>query len=103
MTRTHIHFASGLPAGFKSVDEEDGEKEKQPVISGMRNSSSVLVYLDAEKALNAGLKLWRSANGVILCDGNEDRIIPVDLFKRVEERKKAGGVLLRDGKVVESK
>jgi 2'-phosphotransferase len=53
MTRRHVHFAPGLP--------NDG------VISGMRAKCDVLCFLDVPAALAAGLKLFRSANGVILC------------------------------------
>jgi 2'-phosphotransferase len=42
MNRNHIHFATGLP-------EEDG------VISGMRGSADILIYLDVEKALKGKL------------------------------------------------
>jgi len=101
MGRTHVHFARGLPEGFKSLedDEEGGrDKQKEPVISGMRNSSSILVYIDIQKALNAGLKFWRSQNGVILSDGNEEGIISTEFFQVVEDRKK-GKILMRDGKV----
>ena len=53
MSRTHVHFAPGLPAGFKSVPKDgvlatdepvEDTETSAPVISGMRNSSSVLVY-----------------------------------------------------------
>jgi hypothetical protein len=35
----------------------------------MRNSSTVLIFLDVARALAAGLELYRSANGVILSPG----------------------------------
>lgn len=110
MRRTHVHFASGLPAGFKSVVEspqpvaatEDGAENKgQPaVISGMRNSSSVLVFLDIKKAMGAGLKFWISENGVILSEGDEDGLISLAFFQRVEDRTGGLGVLVQDGVVV---
>ena len=105
MSRTQVHFASGLPEGFSSLDAEGEteQKEKRPVISGMRSSSDILVFLDAKKALKAGLKLWLSANGVILCSGNDKGIIPIEMLKRVEERRKDGSVLVRDGVVLKSK
>ena len=103
MTRTHVHFASGLPEGFKDLgdDTEDNkERHKEPVISGMRNTSSVLIYLDIKKALTAGLKFWRSKNGVILSNGDKAGIIPLGFFERVEDRKK-GSIIMRDGKNVQ--
>jgi len=56
MGRQHVHFAAGLP-------NEDG------VISGMRAASEVYVYLDAARALEAGMELYRSPNGVLLTPG----------------------------------
>ena len=102
MTRTHVHFASGLPEGFKNLEddtEDNKERHKEPVISGMRNTSSVLIYLDIQKALATGLKFWRSKNGVILSSGDEAGIIPLEFFERVEDRKK-GSIIMRDGKNV---
>jgi 2'-phosphotransferase len=103
MTRNHVHFAAGLPAGFKSLEEtEDAQVEssKDPVISGMRNSSGILVFIDLKKALESGLKFGRSANGVILSEGNEDGIIPTQYFLRVEERKRGLGIIMKDGEIV---
>jgi len=103
MTRNHVHFASGLPAGFEPLEganDTTSEAQKEPVISGMRNTSSVLVFVDLKKALEGGLKFWRSANGVILSEGDNNGVIPVAYFARVEERKRGVGVLMRDGEVV---
>jgi len=56
MNRNHIHFSVGKP----------GENE---VISGMRNTSEVLIYIDTEKAMNDNIKFYRSSNNVILTEG----------------------------------
>jgi 2'-phosphotransferase len=105
MTRNHIHFASGLPKGFKSLDDataseikgkEKEEKEAPPIISGMRNSSTILIYVDVEAAMNAGIKFYVSKNGVILSEGDEKGVLACEFFKRVEARK-IGTVLMRDG------
>ncbi|CAG5181204.1 uncharacterized protein ALTATR162_LOCUS9645 [Alternaria atra] len=105
MGRNHIHFASGLPAGFKvldsSTDPTTGEKESAPVISGMRKNSSILIYIDINAALAAGIKFFVSENGVILTEGNDEGFLSYEFFKRVESRKKDGGVLMRDGKLPE--
>lgn len=101
MGRNHIHFASGLPAGFKSLAIDTAsteEKEAAPVISGMRKNSSILVYIDIQAALAAGIKFYISENGVILTEGNEG-FLSYEFFKRVESRKKDGGVLMSDGKL----
>ncbi|KAK3114751.1 tRNA 2'-phosphotransferase [Teratosphaeriaceae sp. CCFEE 6253] len=103
MTRNHVHFASGLPSGFTSLaTDADGAPAtavEAPVISGMRKSSTVLMFLDVGKAMEAGLKLWRSDNGVILTDGDAEGLVPLELFRRVEDRT-GQGVLLEEGKVV---
>ncbi|XP_058008322.1 uncharacterized protein LOC110656226 isoform X2 [Hevea brasiliensis] len=70
MQRMHVHFASGLPT--------DGE-----VISGMRRDVNVLIHLDVKKALEEGMKLYISDNGVILTDGF-DGVVPVKYFKKIE-------------------
>ncbi|KAL1797856.1 hypothetical protein ACET3X_004462 [Alternaria dauci] len=105
MGRNHIHFASGLPAGFKALDSSTDptteEKETQPVISGMRKNSSILIYIDINAALAAGIKFFVSDNGVILTEGNEQGFLSYEFFKRVESRKKDGGVLMSDGKLPE--
>lgn len=100
MGRNHVHFASGLPAGFKSVDDKDGDDTAAlPVISGMRNFSTVLIFLDVAKAMDSGIKFWLSDNGVILSEGNDEGLVPLEYFKRVEDQTGAG-VLVEDGKVV---
>ncbi|KAK7103661.1 tRNA 2'-phosphotransferase 1-like [Littorina saxatilis] len=74
MKRTHVHFAAGEPG-------ETG------VISGMRGSCDLMIYLDLEKALADGLKFFRSANNVILTEGNQDGAVPPDFFMKVINRK----------------
>lgn len=69
MGRNHVHFASGLP-------REDG------VISGMRFSSEVLIYLDSKKALQDGMKLYMSDNSVILTEGFNG-VVPPKYFAQV--------------------
>ena len=52
MNRTHIHFASGLP-------NADG------VISGMRKTSTVHIYVDPVKCADDDIAFFTSDNGVI--------------------------------------
>uniref|UniRef100_H2YMN6 2'-phosphotransferase n=1 Tax=Ciona savignyi TaxID=51511 RepID=H2YMN6_CIOSA len=70
MQRSHIHFAEGLPG---------------KVISGMRQSSQVSIYLDLEKALNDGLKFFQSSNKVVLTEGDIYGRIHPKYFKKVED------------------
>ncbi|QIW95515.1 hypothetical protein AMS68_001033 [Peltaster fructicola] len=100
MGRNHVHFASGLPAGFKDRQKAAGDETVEaPVISGMRSSSTVLMYLDVARAIEAGLPLGTSANGVILSEGNAEGLVPLQLFKRVEDCTRHR-VLLEDGAIV---
>jgi len=108
MARNHVHFATGLPQGFTTMAESSASTEstrseqtsEPPVISGMRHASSILVFLDLEKAMKSGLKFWRSDNGVILTDGGEKGIVPLEFFARVEERGTSGSILVQDGVVL---
>jgi 2'-phosphotransferase len=72
MQRSHIHFAQGLPG-------DSG------VISGMRARSQVHIFIDMEKALADGYKFFLSVNGVALCPGNEQGLLPPHYFSRVVE------------------
>lgn len=99
MNRNHIHFASGLPTGFKSVVELGTQEAQAPVISGMRSNSSILVFVDVRKAMDAGIKFWKSDNGIILTEGNESGLLPLEYFLRVEDRT-GEGLLLENGVVV---
>ena len=54
--RNHVHFAPKEP-GHRGL------------ISGVRACSEVYIYLDFEKALEDGMKIWRSSNGVLLTRG----------------------------------
>lgn len=74
MNRRHIHFAPGLPG-------EDG------VISGMRSSCEIYIYIDFTKALEAGFKFFRSSNNVILCSGDERGFLPPQYFAKVVDKK----------------
>ncbi|KAJ3021349.1 tRNA 2'-phosphotransferase 1 [Thoreauomyces humboldtii] len=73
MSRQHIHFAPGRPTD-------------QGVISGMRTTCTVYIYIDMVKALAAGIPFSRSSNNVILSPGNKDGIIPREFFRKVEDR-----------------
>ncbi|KAF2160493.1 hypothetical protein M409DRAFT_29114 [Zasmidium cellare ATCC 36951] len=111
MGRNHVHFASGLPAGFTSLVDSSSSTSSSstnttnanevsaPVISGMRKSSTVLVFLDVVRAMQAGIKFWVSDNGVVLTEGNEEGVVPLEFFRRVEDLT-GEGVLVEEGRVV---
>lgn len=68
MARMHVHLAPDLPG-------EDG------VISGMRASSQIHVWVDLLAAARLGVRFYRSANGVILTPGlGEQGLLPMEAF-----------------------
>jgi 2'-phosphotransferase len=72
MKRNHIHFASGLP------------HEDDTVISGMRNTCTVFIYLDGGKCAEDGVAFFRSDNGVLLTAGvNDGGMLPPTYFSYV--------------------
>ncbi|XP_056020547.1 uncharacterized protein LOC125649502 isoform X2 [Ostrea edulis] len=83
MKRNHIHFAAGEPG-------ENG------VISGMRTSCEIIIMIDVEKALNSGLKFFRSANNVILSPGDEHGFIRPCFFKAAYTRYPRQSLLFND-------
>ena len=74
MKRNHIHFAKGLPG-------ESG------VISGMRHDCNVHIFVHMPTAIQAGFEFFQSANGVILCPGDENGRLPATLFAKVIRKK----------------
>eukprot|EP01095_Lingulamoeba_sp_RSL-Kostka_P002233 TRINITY_DN1309_c4_g1_i1.p1 TRINITY_DN1309_c4_g1~~TRINITY_DN1309_c4_g1_i1.p1 ORF type:complete len:254 (-),score=76.69 TRINITY_DN1309_c4_g1_i1:206-967(-) len=70
MNRIHIHLATGL-------------KDDNTVISGMRQSCQLFIYIDIKKAIEDGYRFYRSMNNVILSPGNNKGYIPVRYFSKV--------------------
>lgn len=50
----------------------------------MRQSSQILIYVDVQKALDAGIKFFLSSNGVVLTEGDERGFLSPEYFARVE-------------------
>jgi hypothetical protein len=74
MNRQHIHLAQGLG--------QDG------VISGMRASSRILIYINLAAAMRKDIKFYLSRNGVILTPGNEYGYLEPGFFQSVERVKR---------------
>jgi len=70
MSRNHIHLAQGVGGN---------------VMSGMRRSSQILIYIDVDKAISAGIKFFLSANDVVLTAGDEHGFLAPQFFSRVED------------------
>lgn len=90
MTRNHIHIAQGL-AGDTVVSgapfiPRQSQRQTANLHAGMRNSADILIYIDLQKALDAGYKFQLSTNGVILTSGDEKGFLPPEFFSRVEKR-----------------
>ena len=127
MTRNHVHFATGVPKELEArfmakqsfgSDEpaasvaERGLEEAVPtesdavpavqapaVLSGMRNSSTLLIYIDIRAALADGVPFFMSSNGVVLSAGDaETGVVPLKYFERVLER--GGKELVKGGEIV---
>ncbi len=126
MSRVHVHFATGpsLESVLDSTTTRtaEGEKknaatgllgEEKAVISGMRSDAQILIYINIRKALEMGLPLWMSENGVVLSEGtevveatgrgngkNKVSTVPLECWEVVVEVKEGLGVLWRDGKAI---
>ena len=50
----------------------------------MRKSSEILIYIDVQEAIDAGLKFYLSANGVVLTEGDDRGYLKPEFFSRVE-------------------
>jgi 2'-phosphotransferase len=72
MKRIHIHFTTDI--------------DPNKVISGLRRSCEIYIYIDMEKALQDGYLFFESPNGVILCPGNSMGFLPTEYFIKVINR-----------------
>lgn len=71
MSRNHIHFAAGMP-------------KEEHVISGMRKSCDVFIYVDAVLCAREGIAFFRSDNDVLLTAGlNNEGKLPISFISRV--------------------
>lgn len=94
MKRNHIHFATGLPPSRPSSSSSSAKKKQKykvedsttPIISGIRSSSEIYIYINGQKCAKDSVPFYQSDNGVILSAGvKEEGIIPVQYFDRVIE------------------
>lgn len=103
MGRQHVHFAPGISSSDPrtssptSTPDPSASISAEPprIISGMRNDATVLVWVDVRGSLEAGLKWWRSANGVLLTEGDEEGKVGLGWVVRAERR--GGKVIWGDG------
>lgn len=93
MGRQHVHFALRVPDSALSVSDPliGTNSTSTPVISGMRATAQILIWVDVKRSLAGGLKWWKSANGVILTEGDANKFVLMEWVNRVERR---GGELI---------
>ncbi|ORX38046.1 phosphotransferase KptA/Tpt1 [Kockovaella imperatae] len=72
MARQHIHLAPALT-----------DHQITP-----RNNSTLLIYLDLEKVIQAGIPVFVSSNGVVLSPGDEQGKIGISMWRKVERVQK---------------
>lgn len=89
MARNHIHF-SCPPRGVTSFPLATGDATTAPalpVLPGLRASADLLILLDTRAAIDAGIPLFRSENGVVLSPGlgPEGSILP-SFFRAIDAR-----------------
>ncbi|KAL9075285.1 MAG: hypothetical protein Q9161_001662 [Pseudevernia consocians] len=92
MSRKHIHFATKLPDAMPPLDpvfqsRSRPKEEGDVVISGIRATSTVVIWVDVKASLRAGVQWWRSANGVVLTEGvGEEKMLGLEWCKWAERR-----------------
>ncbi|KAK8849414.1 hypothetical protein IAR55_004746 [Kwoniella newhampshirensis] len=85
MTRQHIHLAPSLT----------GQITPRP-------TSTLYIYLDLPRLVDAGIPVYTSSNGVVLTPGGEGGVVGKEFWKKAE--RKHGGkriVIWEDGREVE--
>lgn len=92
-TPTHDKTVHPPPPEPESSTDFDAPAVSTPgeqppkVISGMRKDATVLVWVDVRRSLQeAGLKWWRSANGVLLTEGDEEGKVGLEWIVKAEKR-----------------
>lgn len=89
-----FNITAGIPASIKTSNPA---KPEETVISGMRASANILIWVDVKRsAVEGGLEWWRSANGVVLTEGDGEGKVGLEWVRRVE-RRGTGEVVWRGG------
>ena len=88
-----------INANFQSLSRPKAELADK-VISGMRNTSTVVIWVDVKKSLVGGVKWWRSENEVVLTEGvGEPKMLGFEWIQWVERRREGEGEILYGKKV----
>jgi 2'-phosphotransferase len=92
MKRNHIHLAQNVP-GSGVISGALGSfisylhDTDKLCVTGIRSSAKVLIYVDVQKAIEAGIEFWLSENGVVLTEGNEKGFLLPRFFDKVLDSK----------------
>ena len=87
MTRNHIHLARDVPGSSVISGRCTLLITTYPTHAnktGMRKSSQILIFVNVQKALDAGIQFYLSANGVVLTEGDGSGFLSTEFFQRVE-------------------
>ena len=94
MKRTHIHLAQHYshikgakapPGPYKAIPSELFSTFNILFRTGLRNNSQVLIHIDLDRALQARIPFFQSANGVVLSKGDESGYLRPEFFKLVTD------------------
>ncbi|CAJ1353472.1 unnamed protein product, partial [Effrenium voratum] len=72
MSRNHIHLCSSIIGLSPSLNPK--------VVSGMRHSCEVAIHINLQAAIDGGVKLMQSSNGVILTPGEGEGVLAPRYF-----------------------
>ena len=90
MKRNHIHLAQGV-AGESVISGMSfflsSVLQLTQFKQGMRTSSQIFIFINLQKALDAGIKFFLSDNGVVLTEGDDEGFLRPEFFERVENTK----------------
>jgi 2'-phosphotransferase len=57
------------------------------LFQGMRISSQIFIFINVQKALDAGIKFFLSDNGVVLTEGDAEGFLRPEFFEKAEDAK----------------
>lgn len=93
-----LNITAGVPSSsIKTPNFNSANTPEETVISGMRASANILIWVDVKRsAVEGGLQWWRSANGVVLTEGEGEGVVGLEWVRRVE-RRGSGEVVWKNG------
>jgi RNA:NAD 2'-phosphotransferase (TPT1/KptA family) len=71
-----------------AVTSPESHPKSLCISAGPRASSQVFIFVDVQRAIDAGIKFFLSDNGVVLTAGDERGFLAPQFFERVEGSKR---------------